>query len=198
LVSAILVATAVWLSLSALLPQPAPRGVPIVVAGQDLAAGQVLTRGDLAVGDWPTDLSPEGAVADPGTLVGKALGAGMSRGEPVTAARVRGPGLLAGVQTGLVAAHVALADPAMAAMASPGDHVDLISSAGKVVAMDVAVLAVDAGSAGSGSWSAGSGSGPPGGVIVAVSKDAALRLATVDPAQMSDVTFSLVMRASGS
>ena len=198
LVSASLVAAAVWLAMSAFLPQQAPRGVPIVVAGQNLTAGQVLTRGNLAVADWPTDLSPDGAIADPGALVGKALGAGMSRGEPVTAARVRGPGLLAGLQAGLVAAHVHLADPAMAAMTSPGDHVDLISSAGKVVAMDVAVLAVDAGPAGGSGWAAGSGSEPPGGVVVAVSKDAAVRLATVDPAQLSDATFSLVMRASGS
>jgi|GEM_PF-882371 len=151
--SAGLVATALWLAMSAFLPQPAPRGVPIVVVAQDLMAGHVLTQGDLSVADWPRDLSPYGAVADPVALVGKALSAGMARGEPVTAARVRGPGLLSGVRTGLVAAHVRLADPAMAAMATPGDHVDLISSGGKVVATDVAVLAVDAGSAGD-RWSA--------------------------------------------
>jgi pilus assembly protein CpaB len=194
-VSAGLVATAAWLAMSAFLPQPVPRGVPIVVVAQDLVAGHVLTRGDLAVTDWPLDLSPQSAVADPVTLVGRALGAGMSRGEPVTAARVRGPGLLAGVRTGLVAAHVRLADPAMAAMANPGDHVDLINSAGKLVAANVTVLAVDAGSAGSGSWSAGSESGLSGGVIVAVANDAAMRLATVDPSGLSDSTFSLVMRA---
>ena len=127
--------------------------------------------------------------------MGRALGAGMSRGEPVTGARVRGPGLLAGVRTGLVAAHVRLADPAMAAMAAPGDHVDLISSAGRLVAADVAVLAVDAGSAGSGGWSTTPESELPGGVIVAVTGDAAMRLATVDPSGLSDSTFSLVMRA---
>ena len=193
--SAGLVATAAWLAMSAFLPQPAPRGVPIVVVAQDLMPGHVLTLGDLAVADWPRDLSPGGAVADPVALVGRALGAGMSRGEAVTAARVRGPGLLAGARAGLVAAHVRLRDPAMAAMAAPGDHVDLISSAGQVVAADVVVLAVDASSAGSGGWSATSGSGPPGGVVVAVAGDDAVRLATVDPSGSSDVTFSLVMRA---
>ena len=193
-VSAGLVATAVWVAMSAFVPQPVPRGVPIVVVAQDLMAGHVLTRDDLSVADWPVDLSPGGAVADPAALVGRALGAGMSRGEPVTAARVRGPGLFAGVRTGLVAAHVRLADPAMAAMAAPGDHVDLINSAGKLVAADVAVLAVDASSAGSGGWSAGSESGLSGGVIVAVANDAARRLATVDPSGLSDSTFSLVMR----
>ena len=194
-VSAALVATAAWLAMNNFLPPPAPRGVPIVVVAQDLMPGHVLTLGDLAVADWPRDLSPGGTVADPVALVGKVLGAGMSRGEAVTAARVRGPGLLAGARSGLVAAHVRLADPAMAAMATPGDHVDLFSSAGQVVAADVVVLAVDAGSAGSGGWSAASGSGPPGGVVVAVARDDAVRLATVDPSGSSDVTFSLVMRA---
>jgi hypothetical protein len=159
--------------------------------------GHVLTPGDLAMADWPKDLSPGGAVADPGAIVGKALGAGMSRGEAVTAARVRGPGLLAGVPNGLVAAHVRLADPAMAAMTAPGDHVDLISSAGKVVAADVVVLAVDAGSAGSGSWSAPAGSGTSGGVVVAVASVDAMRLAAVDPSGLSDASFSIVMRAPG-
>lgn len=194
-VSAVLVATAVWLAMSAFLPKPAPRGIPIVVVAQDLMPGHVLTRDDLAVTDWPKDLGPEGAVADPGTLVGKALGAGMSRGEAVTAARVRGPGLLAGARAGQVAAHVRLADPAMAAMATPGDHVDLISSAGQVVAADVVVLAVDVASAGSGGWSATAASGPPGGVVVAVASDDAVKLATADPSGLSAVAFSLVMRA---
>jgi pilus assembly protein CpaB len=194
-VSAGLVTTAVWLAMSAFLPQPAPRGVPIVAVAQDLMAGHVLTPGDLAVADWPMDLSPEGAMTDPAALVGRSLGAAMSRGEPVTAARLRGPGLLAGTEAGLVAAHVRLADPAMAAMTSPGDHVDLISPTGKVVATDVAVLAVDRGSA-VGGWSATPESGPPGGVIVAVSRDAASRLATVDPSGLPEAAYSLVMRAS--
>jgi pilus assembly protein CpaB len=196
-VSAGLVASAAWLAMSAFLPQPAAQGIPVVVVAQDLTAGHVLTRGDLAVAKWPRDLRPGGAVADPAALVGKVLGAGMSRGEAVTTARVRGPGLLAGARTGLVAAHVRLADPAMAAMAAPGDHVDLISSAGQIAAADVVVLAIDAGSEDGGGWSGAAGSGPPGGVIVAVDRDDAVRLATDDPSGMSEVTFSLVMRAPG-
>ena len=196
-VTAGLVATAVWLAMTALLPQPTPRGVPVVVVVQDLLPGHVLTRGDLTVADWPKDLIPGGAVADPVGLVGKALAAGMSRGEPVTAVRIRGPGLLTGVRSGLVAAHVRLADPAMAAMATPGDHVDLISSSGQMVAAGVLVLAVDAGVADSGGWSATAGAGPPGGVVVAVASDDAMRLAKADPSGLSDVTFSLVMRAPG-
>jgi Flp pilus assembly protein CpaB len=195
-VSAVLFATAVWVAMSSFLPQPEVRGVPVVVVARDLMAGHVLTRDDLAVADWPPDLSPDGATADPATLVGRALGAGMSRGEPLTGARVRGPGLLAGVESGLVAAHVRLADPAMAAMARSGDHVDLVGSTGRLAAADVVVLAVDSGPAGGGGWSTTPDSGLPGGVVVAVSGDAARRLATVDPSGLSDSTFSLVLRAS--
>lgn len=194
-VSAGLVAAAAGLAMSAFLPQRVPRGVPIVIVAQNLTAGHVLTQGDLAVADWPTDLTPEGTVADPGALVGRSLGAGMSRGEPVTTARLRGPGLLTGAQTGLVAAHVRITDPAMAAMATPGDHVDLISTAGKVVATDVAVLAVDSGSNGSGTWSATAESRSPSGVTVAVSSSTAVLLATADPSGLDDLTFSLVLRA---
>jgi len=206
-ISAGLVATAAWVAMSAFLPPPTPRGIPIVVVAQDLTAGHVLTQGDLAVSDWPADLVPEGAGADPTRLVGRALGAGMSRGEAITAARLRGPGLLTGTSTGLVAAHVRLTDPEMAAMTTPGDQVDLISMAGRVVASEVVVLAVDGGSARGGSaaggWAATSmssasvmtgGSGQPGGIVVAVSNADALRLATGDPAGLSNLTFSLVLR----
>jgi len=37
----------------------------------------------------------------------------------------------------------------------------------------------------------------PGGVIVAVANDAAIRLSTVDASGLSDSTFSLVMRTPG-
>ena len=104
----------------------------------------------------------------------------MSRGEPVTAVGVRGRGCWPGVRTGLVAANIRLADPAMAARTIPGDHVDLLRTRGKVVAAALAMLSVDAGSAGCGGWSAAMGSGPPGGVVVAVARDAAMRLATAD------------------
>ena len=193
-----LVATAVWLAMGAFLPEPAPRGVPVVVVARDLMPGHVLRQGDLAVADWPIDLRPGGSAADPVALVGRALAAGMSRGEPVTAVRVRGPGLLTGVRSGLVAAHVRLADPAMGAMATPGDHVDLISSSGQMVATGVLVLAVDASAADSGGWSATARAGPPGGVVVAVASDDAMRLAKADPSGLSDVAFSLVLRSPAS
>jgi Flp pilus assembly protein CpaB len=188
------VATAVWVTTSAFLPRAAPEGVRVVVVAQNLMAGHVLTLGDLVVTSWPTKLTPEGTVGNSGALVGRALGAAMTRGEPVTTARVRGPGLLTGVPTGMVAAHVRLADPAMASITVAGDRVDLISAAGRLVAADVVVLAVDASTSGTSGWSSAAPSSLPGGVIVAIAPDAAARLATVDPSGQLDATFSLVMR----
>src|SRR5674476_1335678 len=85
----------------------------------------------------------------------------------------------------------------MGAMATPGDHVDLISSSGQTVAAGILVLAVDAGAADSGGWSATAGTGPPGGVVVAVSSDEAMRLAKTDPSGLSDVACSLVLLSPG-
>ena len=84
----------------------------------------------------------------------------------------------------------------MGAMATPGDHVDLISSSGQMVAAGVLVLAVDARAADGGGWSATAGAGAPGGVVVAVASDEAMRLAKADPSGLSDVMFTMVMRAS--
>jgi len=94
-----------------------------------------------------------------------------------------------------VAAHIRLADPAMAAMAAPGDRVDLISSAGQVAAADVVVLAVDAAPESHAGWASTAGSGPPGGVVVAVDSGEALRLATADPSGLSAPAFNLVLKA---
>ena len=167
-----------------------------MVVAQDLLPGHVLTQADLTVASWPRDLGPDNAFSDPVLLVGRALGAGMSRGEALTAARVRGPGLLTGAGDGLVAAHIRLADPAMAAVAAAGDHVDVISSAGQVMAADVVVLAVDPRSDGSSGWSGAAAPGPSGGLLAAVGAAEAVRLATADPAGLSAPTFNVVLKAA--
>jgi hypothetical protein len=76
----------------------------------------------------------------------------------------------------------------------PGNQADLISSAGKLVAADVAVLAVEPGPPGSGALSMRREPRLPTNVIAAVGNDAAKRLATVGPSGLCDSTFSLVMR----
>jgi Flp pilus assembly protein CpaB len=71
------------------------------------------------------------------------------RGEPLTDVRLLGAGLLVEATPGLVATPVRLADPAGAALLSPGDRVDVLAApadgaapAAPTVAADVTVLAV--------------------------------------------------------
>ena len=51
----------------------------------------------------------------------------MRRSEPLTDARLLGPGLLAGYGTGLVATPVRIADADAAKLLSPGDVIDVLA-----------------------------------------------------------------------
>ena len=126
-VAAALAGVAAWLVVSAFPPDPSPAGVPVVVSVRDLPAGHRLSASDLRVDRWPSGVRPASALQDPSRAVDATLGAGLGAGEPLTASRLRGPGLLTGLP-GLVAAHVPLTDPGAAALVHAGDHVDLIAS----------------------------------------------------------------------
>ncbi|TIC79136.1 pilus assembly protein CpaB [Nocardioides sp. GY 10127] len=133
---------------------PPPASVEVVVAAADLPAGHVVAPDDLtSVAQLPGAV-PEDVVADP---VGAVLAGPVSAGEPLTRARLVGPGL---ASPGLAAVPVRLPDAGTAALLDVGDTVDLLatgsgSGAGgdsRVVATDVTVLALPA----------DSGSGPAG------------------------------------
>lgn len=124
----------------------APATTPVVVAATDLPAGAQLTADDLGTAAWPPDVVPTGAAPDPEPLAGRVLAAPVRRGEPLTDARLVGPGLWSQVPSGEVAAPVRLADLAVAALLRPGDRVDVLATvdgAGtEVVASRALVLAV--------------------------------------------------------
>jgi Flp pilus assembly protein CpaB len=127
-------------------PAPAPAAVPVTVAVTDLPAGTVLASGDLRVARLPPDVTPAGASAEPETLVGQQLAAGVRAGESITDARLVGPGLTAQLSEGQVAAPVRLADLAIASLVRTGDRVDVLatpaeSAAAEVVAASALVLA---------------------------------------------------------
>lgn len=158
----------------ALRPAPVAPGAPaterVVVAGTDLPAGRPLTAADLTAVRWPADLVPDGAAADPADLAGGVLAAPVRRGEPVTDARLVGPGLWGRVPPGQVAAPVRLADVAVAALLRAGDRVDVLATtedgATRVVAAGALVLATPA-------------EGPdPGLLVLAVAEATAAELAT--------------------
>jgi len=192
--AAVLVGLAAWVTLGAALPQPTVRGVPVVVAAHDLAAGQSLIGADLRVARWAPDTRPAGAVAEVAGLVGRRVAAPVTAGEALTPSRLHGPGLLTGLTADQVAAHVSVPDARVAALLRPGDHVDVIDNgSGSRLGVDLLVLATDPAESGAGSWTGvGSGAAAPG-VVLAVTPEQASALARATGAGdlSSGVTLTL-------
>jgi Flp pilus assembly protein CpaB len=117
----------------ALRPAPAPaagghESVPVAVAARDLPAGAVLTTADLTIARYPPEVAPTGVSGDPEQLRGRALAGGVRAREPVTDARLVGPGITSLLAEGQVAAPVRLADLAVAALVHTGDRVDVLAT----------------------------------------------------------------------
>lgn len=140
------VAAAVGAAISALAPPPEPSR-PVPVAARDLAAGQRIGPGDVVVRRWPLDAVPAGLM---GAAAGRVLAGAVRRGEPITDARLLGPGLLAGQPVDRVAITVRPADPAATRAVRPGELVDVLAGpvtgdptaagAGETLAAEAVVL----------------------------------------------------------
>jgi pilus assembly protein CpaB len=151
----------------------APPLQPVVVAARSLDAGRALEAGDLAVGRYPPGTAPAGIVPEPDLLVGRVLAGAVRAGEPLTDARLVGPGLTSLLPEGQVAAPVRLADLAVAGLVRTGDLVDVLATGpdaaeAETLASGVRVLAAG-----------GSGDDDPtaGLLMVAVDTATAARLA---------------------
>jgi pilus assembly protein CpaB len=119
---------AVVTALGAARTPPVQRGrtVPVVVAARTLPAGRPLRGQDLVVRRWPKPLRPAGVSSAVPDLVGKRLAAPVLSGEPITAARLLGRDLAAGLGRSTVAVPVSL--PAEgAAILRGGDYVDVLA-----------------------------------------------------------------------
>jgi Flp pilus assembly protein CpaB len=101
-----LVAAAVAAGLSAVSPAAKAAGAPVLVAARDLPAGAVVAAHDVAVELVPPATVPDGALRRRAEAVGRMLAGPVRRGEPLTDARLAGPGLL----TGLAGTGVSTAD----------------------------------------------------------------------------------------
>ncbi len=122
-IAAVLLAS--WLTIRSAAPSPAPT-VLVSLAARDLPAGHRLSTDDLRPGPWPARAAPQGRLR---AAAGQVLAAPVRAGEPLTDARVIGPGLLAGQAPGTVAVPVRLGAPAAGLLVRAGDHVDNLSSA---------------------------------------------------------------------
>lgn len=122
LLAFVLTTLAVATGLQAVAPS-APRTVAVTVAARDLPAGATLDSDDLTSVGLPPDAVPDGVVNRPD---GRALAAPLRRGEPVTDARLVGPGL-ADAHPGRVAVPVRLPDPGLVELLRPGNRIDLFA-----------------------------------------------------------------------
>ncbi len=108
--------------------RPGPKAGPVVVAAADLPAGHRLVARDLTVAQWPSRLRPAGSRATPAALVGRRLAGRIGAGEAITATRLVGADLAAGLGRSSVAAAVGLDDPHVVDLVRPGDRVDVLET----------------------------------------------------------------------
>jgi Flp pilus assembly protein CpaB len=215
LILAGLVALAVTSGLRALAPPPEP-SVPVTVAASDLPAGHVITQSDMKRVAWRSGTAPSGLVQ---AALGRSLASPLRRGEPITDARLVGPGLLTGQSADRRAMAVRVTEPT-AGMLRSGDRVDLVAgpslaaelpgemAKADVIAEAVLILATasgaasrsgsgEAGPAAFGAAGIGAGQGVSGDagevLVVAVDRDTATRLAAVSGAR----SLSVVLRGIG-
>lgn len=123
--SAVLLAAAAGTVVHAALPAPA--GVALVTAADDLPAGHVLSAADLTTTAVPADAVPDGALGAE-ELEGARLASAVRAGEAVTDARVAGAGLVMALPTGQVAVPVLLA-PQVRPWLTVGQRVRLLPGA---------------------------------------------------------------------
>jgi Flp pilus assembly protein CpaB len=147
LLTAGLLAGSVAFALHALAPPPPP-GALVVVAARDVAPGATLQPRDLKVVSWPAGSVPEGALRSAGQATRRPVVSAVRRGEVLTDVRLVGPASLRGLEPGLVAAPVRIADTDAVALLAAGDHVDVLAATveggteARLVAAGVRVLSV--------------------------------------------------------
>ncbi|ANY06129.1 SAF domain-containing protein [Pseudonocardia sp. HH130630-07] len=130
----------------AVLPAAADERGDVLVAARDLEPGTVLRPADVRPVAWPAALVPGGALRVPAEADGRTVAGPVRSGEALTDLRLVGPETA--VRTGgpgASAVPVRPADPAVAALLSPGVRVDVISEddgGPRVLAARAGVVAV--------------------------------------------------------
>lgn len=158
----------------------------VVVTARPLRPGTVLAASDLAAVLWPDAIVPAAAVLRFSDALGHTVASAMTRGEPLTTARLLDTSMSASLAPGQVAVTVGLTGSNQAAILHAGDSVDLYAasseaalidgrplpgSTGRRVGTDVRVLAVLP--APSGATLDGSGAS----LVIAADRTTAARLA---------------------
>jgi hypothetical protein len=108
-------------------PTPGHRS-PVVVTAKPLRPGTVLAATDLAAALWPDAIVPAAAVLRLSDALGHTVGSAMTRGEPLTAARLLDTGISAALAAGQVAVTIGLAGVNQAAILQAGALIDLYAA----------------------------------------------------------------------
>ena len=90
--------------------------------------GTVLAAADLGKARWPDGLVPGSAVRELSHAIGHTVAAAMTRGEPLTTARLLDTGISAALEPGQVALTIGLADGGQAAILQAGALVDVYAA----------------------------------------------------------------------
>ncbi|HEX8095613.1 SAF domain-containing protein [Jatrophihabitans sp.] len=117
-------------------PAAAGHTASVVVTAKPLRPGTVLRAADLAAARWPEALVPAAAVLRLADALGHTVGAAMTRGEPVTAARLLDTGISAALDPGQVALTISLAGGHQAAILQAGALVDLYAASADTALVD--------------------------------------------------------------
>jgi len=97
----------------------------VLVAGRTLGAGHRLAATDVTTSSWPLALVPVAALGPADDVVGRIVTGAVAAGEPITALRLLGDGLVQTLTPGTTAVPIRLADAGVGALLRPGDHIDL-------------------------------------------------------------------------
>jgi len=106
--------------------------VPVVVAAADIPRGKLLSAQDLALRDWPQELSPPGALSTVDAAVERVAVGQMVQGEPILEAKLApknaGRGLAALIPDGMRAYTIQTSRVAsnVAGFILPGNKVDVL------------------------------------------------------------------------
>lgn len=190
--AAVSAALAVGVGITAARPSPPPT-TQVVVAARDLAGGAIVGPDDVRTVAWPAGAVPSGALVDATGAQGATLAGPMRSGEPVTDARVLGPGLLGGYPAGSVLTTLRVAEPVTGTVIHVGDSVDVVAAdpqartEATILARAVRVVAVPP---------APDGTTVTDGIVVVVAVDEATALRLADAAVRSQLSLLLTALAA--
>ena len=141
ILTAVLLAVAVYAVTTVLAPTPPDPGPLVVVAATDLAVGEEITAEMVRTVRMPASLVPDGALSDAEPAHGSVTTAPLRAGEVLTDLRISPHGPLEGLDPDLVLAHLPLTDPHLSTILTPGTRVDALATLdGSVLAADILVV----------------------------------------------------------